>query len=135
MIEIGHNFDKKSLDRIKKFKNPVLDIHKNKINKNSKYEMFLNKSQFNNLLENHTIKYKLTDARKNKNIMIGDGLADIFKMMLPYAKNIAPKVLTTLGLSSIGALTSNAINKNMNKKKNDTITKLNDAQVKKLMII
>ena len=48
---------------------------------------------------------------KNKNIMIGDGLADIFKMMLPYAKNIAPKVLTTLGLSSIGALTSNAINK------------------------
>ena len=37
------------------------------------------------------IKYRLTDARKNKNIMIGDGLADIFKMMLPYTKNIAPK--------------------------------------------
>ena len=52
-------------------------------------------------------------------------------MVLPYAKNIAPKVLTTLGLSSIGALTSNAINKNMNKKK-DTIIKLNDAQVKKI---
>ena len=38
-------------------------------------------------------------------------------MMLPYAKNIAPKLLTTLSLSSIGALTSNAINKNMNKKR------------------
>ena len=38
-------------------------------------------------------------------------------MVLPYAKNIAPKLLTTLGLSSIGALTSNAIHKNMNKKK------------------
>ena len=63
------------------------------------------------------IKYKLTDARKNKNIMIGDGLADIFKMMLPYAKNILPKLATTIGLSSIGALTSNAIHKNMNKKK------------------
>ena len=129
MIEIGYNFDKKSLDKIQKFKNPVLDIHKNKINKNSKYKIFLNKSQFNNLLKNDMIKYRLTDARKNKNIMIGDGLADIFKMMLPCAKNIAPKLLTTLVLSSIEALTSNAINKNMNKK-NDTI-KLNDAQVKK----
>ena len=132
MIKIGYNFDKKTLDKIKRFKNPVLDIYKNEINKNSKYKIFLNKSQFNNLLENHMIKYRLTDARKNKNIMIGDGLAEIFKMILPYAKNIAPKVLTTLGLSSIGALTSNAINKNMNKKKEDTIIKFNDAQVKKI---
>ena len=49
-------------------------------------------------------------------------------MVLPYAKNIAPKLLTTLGLSSIGALTSNAINK----KKEDTIIKLTDSQVKKI---
>ena len=58
-------------------------------------------------------KYRLTDARKNKNIMIGDGLAEI----LPYAKNILPKLATTVDLSSIGALTSNAINKHMNKKR------------------
>ena len=128
MIELGYNFDKKSLDKIKRFKNPVLDIHKNKISKNSKYKIFLNKSQFNNLLENHMIKYKLTDAKKNKNIMIGDGLAEIFKMVLPYAKNILPKLATTVGLSSIGALTSNAINK----KKKDTIIKLTDSQVKKI---
>ena len=132
MIEIGYNFDKKSLDKIKRFRNPVLDIHKNKINKNSKYKVFLNKSQFNNLLENGMIKYRLTDARKNKNIMVGDGLADIFKMVLPYAKNILPKLAITVGLSSIGALTSNAIHKNMNKKKKDTIIKLNDSQVKKI---
>ena len=49
MIEIGYNFDKKSLDKIKKFKNPVLDIHKNKINENRKYKIYLNKSQINNL--------------------------------------------------------------------------------------
>ena len=116
MIEIGYNFDKNSLDKIKRFKNPVLDIHKNKINKNSKYRIFLNESQFNYLLENDMIKYKLTDARKNKNIMIGDRLPDIFKMMLPHAKNILHKLATTVGLSSIGALTSNAIHKNMNKK-------------------
>ena len=128
MIELGYNFDKKSLDKTKRFKNPVLDIHKNKISKNSKYEIFLNKSQFNNLLENGMIKYRLTDARKNKNIMVGDGLSEIFKMVLPYAKNILPKLATTVGLSSIGALTSNAINK----KKKDTIIKLTDSQVKKI---
>ena len=66
MIEIGYNFGKKSLDKIKKFKNPVLNIYKNKINKNSKYKIFLNKSQFNNLLEKGIIKYELTDAKKIK---------------------------------------------------------------------
>ena len=130
MIELGYNFDKKSLDKIKRFKNPVLDIHKNKISKNSKYKIFLNKSQFNNLLENHMIKYKLTDAKKNKSVQIGDGLSEIFKMVLPYAKNILPKLATSVALSSIGALTSNAINKN--KKKKDTIIKLTDNQVKKI---
>ena len=128
MIELGYNFDIKSLNKIKRFKNPVLDIHKNKISKNSKYKIFLNKSQFNNLLEKGIIKYRLTDAKKNKNLQVGDGLADIFKMILPYAKNILPKLATTVGLSSIGALTSNAINK----KKKDTIIKLTDSQVKKI---
>ena len=128
MIELGYNFDKKSLDKIKRFKNPVLDIHKNKINKNSKYKIFLNKSQFNTLLEKGMIKYKLSDAKKNKSVIIGDGLADIFKMILPYTKNILPKLATTVGLSSIGALTSNAINK----KKKDTIIKLTDSQVKSI---
>ena len=132
MIELGYTFDKKSLDKIKRFKNPVIDITKNKIKKNSNYKIFLNKTQFNNLIKDGMIKYRLTDAKKRYNIQSGDGLADIFRMVLPYAKNILPKALTTLGLSSIGALTSNAINKKMNKKKNDTIIKLNDSQVKKI---
>ena len=33
MIELGYDFDKKSLDKIKKFKNPVLDIQKIKFKK------------------------------------------------------------------------------------------------------
>ena len=78
------------------------------------------------------IKYKLTDAKKKQNLIVGDGLADIFKMMIPYAKNILPKLVTTVGLSSTGALTSSAINKKINKKKNDTIINLNDTQVKKI---
>ena len=43
--------------------------------------------------------------------MIGDGLSSLFQMALPFVKSVAPKVLGTLGLSSIGALTSSAINK------------------------
>ena len=39
---------------------------------------------------------------------------------------MAPKVLGTVGLSSIGTLTSNAINKKMNK---NNIIKLSDKQV------
>ena len=50
MIELGYNFLKKDLDKIQKFKNPTLDIVKSKINKNSKYKIFLNKTQFNRLL-------------------------------------------------------------------------------------
>ena len=55
-------------------------------------------------------------------------------MVIPYAKNIAPKLLTTLGLSGLSAVTSNSINKalNNNKNKKDTIIKLNDTQVKKI---
>ena len=99
MIELGYNFDKKSLDKIKRFKNPTLDISKNKIKKNSNYKIFLNKTQFNNLIKNGMIKYRLTDAKKKQNLIVGDGLADIFKMVLPYAKNMLPKILGTVGLS------------------------------------
>ena len=117
MIELGYNFDKKSLDKIKRYKNPVIDISKNKIKKNSNYKMFLNKTQLNNLIKDGMIKYKLTDAKKRHNIQSGDGLAEIFRMVLPYAKNILPKLATTIGLSSIGTLTSSAINKNELKEK------------------
>ena len=78
------------------------------------------------LLKNNSIKYKLTDSKKNKNIMIGDGIASLLSMALPFIKSVAPKVLGTVGLSSIGALTSNAINKKMNK---GNIIKLSDKQV------
>ena len=60
MIEIGYNF----LKKIQKFKNPTLDINKNKLDKNSKYKIFLNETQFNNLLDKGFIKYKLTDSKK-----------------------------------------------------------------------
>ena len=52
MINIGHDFLKKDLMKIQKFKNPTLDIHKSRIKKNSNYKIFLNKNQYNNLIQN-----------------------------------------------------------------------------------
>ena len=67
MIEIGYNFLKKDLNKIQKFKNPTLDIDKNRIEKNSNCKIFLNKNQYNNLIENGNIRYRLTDD-KNRSI-------------------------------------------------------------------
>ena len=111
MITIGYNFLKKDLIKIKKFKNPTLHIDKSRINKNSNYKLFLNKDQYNNLIENENIRYKLTDSKKRMNIQSGDGIASLIQMALPFVKSIAPKVLGTLGLSSLGTLASSAINK------------------------
>ena len=69
MIELGYSFLKKDLNKIQRFKNPTLDIDKNRIKKNSNYKIFLNKNQYNNLIENGNIKYRLTDAKKRMNLM------------------------------------------------------------------
>ena len=84
MIEIGYNFDNKNLNKIKKHKNRTLDAFKNKLNDNGKYKIFLNETQFNNLLKNNSIKYKLTDSKKNKNIMIGDGIGNLLGLAFNY---------------------------------------------------
>ena len=127
MIEIGYNFLKKDLNKIQRFKNPTLDIDKNRIKKNSNYKIFLNKNQYNNLIQNGNIKYKLTDAKKRMNLQRGDGIASLIQMALPFVKSVAPKVLGTLGLSSgLGAVASSAISKKMNK---DHIIKISDKQL------
>ena len=60
------------------------------------------------------------------NIQLGDGIASLIQMALPIVKSVAPKVLGTLGLSSLGAIASFAINKKMNK---DRIIKISDKQL------
>ena len=68
----------------------------------------------------------MTDFKKRMNLQRGDGIASLIQMALPFVKSIAPKVLGTLGLSSLGAVASSAINKNMNK---DHIIKISDKQL------
>ena len=79
MIELGYISLKKDLNKIRKFKNPTLDIDKNRIKKNSNYKIFLNKNQYNNLIQNGNIKYKLADAKK-MNIQSGDGIVSLIQM-------------------------------------------------------
>ena len=117
MIEIGYNFLKKDLDKIQKFKNSTLDINKNKLNKNSKHKIFLNKTQFNNLLDQGFIKYKLTDSKKRMNIQKGDGIGSLLSMAFNMIKPALLKIANTIGLSGLSAGVSHGINKALNKKK------------------
>ena len=126
MIEIGYNFLKKDLNKIRKFKNPTLDIDKNRIKKNSDYKIFLNKNQYNNLIENGNIKYKLTDAKKRMNIQSGDGIASLIQMALPFVKSFAPKIASTIGLAGLSTGISHGINKALKK---DHIIKISDKQL------
>ena len=117
MIEIGYNFLKKDLNKIHKFKNSTLDIVKSKINKNSKYKIFLNKNQFNNLLDEGFIKYKLTNSKKRMNIQKGDGIGSLLSMAFNMIKPALPKIAATVGLSCLSTGVSHGINKVLNKKK------------------
>ena len=117
MIEIGYNFLKKDLNKIQKFKNPTLDIVKSKLNKNSKYKIFLNKTQFNNLLDKGFIRYKLTVSKKRMNIQKGDGTGALLSMAFNMIKPALPKIAATVGLSGLSAGVSHGINKVLNKKK------------------
>ena len=65
MIDLCYNFNTKDLNKVEKYKNPTINIFKDKLNDNSKYKIILNETQFNNLIKNGNIKYKLTDSKKN----------------------------------------------------------------------
>ena len=126
MIEIGYNFLKKDLNKIQKFRNPTLDIHKARIKKNSNYKLFLNKNQYNNLIENGNIKYRLTDAKKQKHLMHGDGIGALLATAFNMIKPALPKIASTIGLAGLSTGISHGINKALKK---DTIIKLNEKQV------
>ena len=68
----------------------------------------------------------MTDGKKRMNVQSVDGIGSLIQMALPFVKSVAPKVLGTLGLSSLGAITSSAINKKMNK---DHIIKISDKKL------
>ena len=126
MIELGYSFLKKDLNKIQNFKNPTLYIDKNRIKKNSNYKIFLNKNQYNNLIQNGNIKYKLTDAKKQKHIMVGDGIGALLATAFNMIKPALPRIASTIGLAGLSTGISHGINKALKK---DTIIRLNKKQV------
>ena len=68
----------------------------------------------------------MSDGKKRMNIQLGDGIGSLIQIALPFVKSVAPKILGTLGLSSLGAITSSAIIKKMNK---DHMIKISDKQL------
>ena len=72
---------------------------------------------FNKLLEDDELRYVFTDKRKQYYIQNGGSLANIFKLVLPYAKDFAKKIVPALGVASTSTLVSHGINKALKKKK------------------
>ena len=58
-----------------------------------------------------------TDKRKQYYIQNGASLANIFKAILPYAKDFAKKIIPALGVATTSTLVSHGVNKALNKKK------------------
>ena len=126
MIELGYSFLKKDLNKIRRFKNPTLDIDKNRIKKNSNYKIFLNKNQYNNLIENGNIRYKLTDSKKQKHLMIGDGIGALLTTAFNMIKPALRKIASTIGLAGLSTGISQGINKALKK---DHVIKISDKQL------
>ena len=92
-------------------------LKNNNILKNGKYKLHLTVGMFIKLLEKGELKYTFNDKRKNYYLQKGCSLGDIFKAILPYAKDFAKKIIPSLGIAASSALVSHGINKSLNKKK------------------
>ena len=60
---------------------------------------------FNKLLEQGQLRYVFTDKRKQYYIQNGGSLANIFKAILPYAKDFAKKIIPQCDHLIIGTCT------------------------------
>ena len=85
--------------------------------KNGKYKLHLTIGIFNKLLDKGELRHVFTDKRLQYHIQNGGSLANIFKVILPYAKDFAKKIIPSLGIAASITLISHGINKALNKKK------------------
>ena len=72
---------------------------------------------FNKLPEKGELQYVFTDKRKEYYLQQGGSLANIFKAILPYAKDFAKNIIPALGVATASTLVSHGVNKALNKKK------------------
>ena len=99
------------IEKLKKYKNPSILLKKSNIFKNGKYKIHLTIGMFNKLLEKGELKYVFTDKRKEYYLQQGGSLGDIFKEILPYAKDFAKKIVPAQGVATTSTLVSHGINR------------------------
>ena len=68
----------------------------------------------------------MTDARKQKHLMIGDGIGTLLTTAFNMIKPALPKIASTIGLAGLSTVISHGINKAVKK---DTIIKISDKQL------
>ena len=126
------------IEKLKKYKNLSILLKKSNIFKNGKYKLHLTFGMFNKLLENGELKYAFTDRKKNYYLQKGGSLSNIFKAILPYAKDFAKKIIPALGVATTSTLVSHGVNKALNKKKRtggDIKINLSPTDIKKINVI
>ena len=116
-MDISYRLNNSEIEKLKKYKNPSILLKKSIILKNGKYKLHLTVGMFNKLIKEGQLKYVFTDKRKEYYLQQGGSLANIFKAILPYAKDFAKKIIPSLGIAASSTLVSNSINKALNKKK------------------
>ena len=116
-MDISYRLNNNQIEKLKKYKNPSILLKKNNILKNGKYKLHLTIGMFNKLLEKGELRYTFTDKRKNYYLQRGGSLSNIFKAILPYAKDFAKKIIPALGVATTSTLVSHGVNKALNKKK------------------
>ena len=116
-MDISYRLNNNQIEKLKKYKNPSILLKRGNIFKNGIYKLHLTVGMFNKLLEKGELKYTFTDKRKNYYLQQGGSLGDIFKAILPYAKDFAKKIIPALGVATTSTLVSHGVNKALNKKK------------------
>ena len=116
-MDISYRLNNTQIEKLKIYKNPSILLKKENILKNGKYKLHLTIGMFNKLLENGELMYTFTDKRKNYYLQQGGSLRNIFKAILPYAKDFAKKIIPSLGIDASSTLVSHGINKGLNRKK------------------
>ena len=116
-MDISYRLNNFEIEKLKKYKNPSILLKKNNILKNGKYKLQLTIGMFNKLLEKGKLRYVFTDKRKNYYLQQGGSLGDIFKAILPCAKDFAKKIIPALAVATTSTLVSHGVNEALNKKK------------------
>ena len=103
-MDISYRLNNSEIEKLKKYKNPSILLKKGNILKNGKYKLHLTIGMFNKLLEKGELRHVFTDKRKNYYLQQGGSLANIFKAILPYAKDFAKKIIPLLGVATTSTL-------------------------------